>query len=143
MQKERSIEGTEADAVSPIQSLLDAMARALTEGRGSDVAKAWETPAYVVSDEGVHPIGSAKEIADFFGGARAQYDERGITGTYAQIENERWLTERIVEVDVRWPYLDDRNEEIGHEISTYVLRRDDFGAMRIRCAIMHGEGASR
>lgn len=41
-------------------------------------------------------------------------------------------------VEVRWPYLDADGEERGEETSTYTLRRNDRGELRLRVAVMHG-----
>ncbi|PCC74844.1 hypothetical protein SAMN02745121_05977 [Nannocystis exedens] len=36
-----------------------------------------------------------------------------------------------------WPYVDREGREVGHERSTYALRRDDSGALRIRAVLAH------
>jgi hypothetical protein len=41
-------------------------------------------------------------------------------------------------VEVRWPYLDGQGNEVGEEVSTYVLRRDDTGALKVQVALMQG-----
>jgi hypothetical protein len=49
-----------------------------------------------------------------------------------------WLTTLIVLVQVRWPYLDSQQKLQGSETSTYVLRRDQTGTLKLRVALMHG-----
>jgi hypothetical protein len=48
------------------------------------------------------------------------------------------MTDRILVVEVRWPYLDQEGNEAGEESSTYTLRRDDQGHLKIRAVVMHG-----
>jgi len=121
-----------------VQQLLDRMARAVTGGDGRTMAEIWETPALVVGDDGVMAVGSAQEVEQFFGGAKEQYNARGITGTRAEIQRLDWPTQRTAIVEVRWPWLDDDGASHGYETSTYTLRRDDAGTLRLRAAVMHG-----
>jgi hypothetical protein len=121
-----------------VQEFLDLFGSLVTAGNGAAIAKLWETPAYVLGDTMAMPITEPDEVAKFFGAARPEYNERGITDTRAEIQRETWLTDRIVSVEVRWPYLDAQGDEHGHETSTYVLRIDDEGDLRLRVALMHG-----
>jgi hypothetical protein len=121
-----------------VQDLLDRFARALTSGDGRGAASLWETPAFVLGDEIVMPVASPEEVERFFGGAREQYNSRGITDTRGEIQRLDWVSDRIAIVDVRWPYLGATGKEVGAESSTYVLRKDDTGALRIRAVVMRG-----
>lgn len=130
--------GSEGDEAE-VQRFLDRFARALTAGDGRTVATLWETPALVLGDTMARMVGSPQEVETFFGGAKQQYNQRGITGTRGDIQRLQWLTDRICQVTVRWPYLNAANQEIGEESSTYILRRDDAGQLRIHATIMQGE----
>lgn len=121
-----------------LQRYFERMARALTAGDGAAIARMWEVPALVVGDQEVHAVGTHKEVEQFFGGAKDQYNARGITDTRPEIAKLEWVTDRIVMVTVRWPYLDSTGEERGEETSTYTLRRDDKGELKLRVAVMHG-----
>jgi hypothetical protein len=120
------------------------MARAVVTGDGPAVAKLWEVPALVVGDEAVIPVSALSEVEQFFGGAKEQYNASGITDTRPEIVHLEWATPRIALVEVRWPYLDAEGRQRGSEISTYAMRRDITGALKLRAAIMHGasEGAA-
>lgn len=126
-----------------VAEFLDGFARALTAGDTDFLAAIWETPAFVVGDAGVHDVGSAEEVEAFFRGAKAQYNARGITDTRPDILRLEWITGRIAVVKVRWPYLDAKGAEVGEETSTYILRTDEAGALKIRVAVMHGESPRR
>ena len=122
-----------------LQAYLDAFARFLTSGDGAAIAKMWEYPALIISNDQLMPIADARQIEGFFGGARAQYNARGIADTRAEIQHAAWLTDRIVSATVRWPYLDADNQEVGEETGTYTLRRDNDGELRMCTVVMHGE----
>jgi ketosteroid isomerase-like protein len=125
-----------------VQDYLDRYAKALADGDGKAIAAMWETPALVVDDRGVIAVAKADEVDRFFSGAREQYNERGIVATRAEIQRLEWATDRIAQVDVRWSMLDESGRERGHEDTTYTLRKDDGGALRVRVAVMRGTGES-
>jgi hypothetical protein len=124
-----------------VQDFLDRFARAVTAGDERTIATMWETPALVLGDHEVRAVSSTDDVAAFFSGAKEQYNARGITDTRAEIIREEWVSERMVIVDVRWPYLDEHGNEVGEESSTYTLRRDDSGALKLRVALMRGASA--
>jgi hypothetical protein len=126
------------DDEADVQEFLDRMAKALTAGDGRTVASMWETPALVVGDEMLQAPRSAAELEQFFSGAKDQYNKMGVTDTRADIVRLTWATPRIAIVQVRWPYLDRRGEEVGEETSTYTLRRNQAGELRLCAAVMHG-----
>lgn len=121
-----------------VRALLDRLARAITVGDAKGIAALWEAPALVVGADGVVALASLDEVARFFGGARAQYNARGIVGTRADVLGEERVGDRIVVVKVRWPYLDAAGRERGVEASDYTLRRDDSGALKVRSVLMRG-----
>ncbi|WP_395644654.1 hypothetical protein [Terricaulis sp.] len=124
-----------------VQAFLDGVARAFTAGDGEAVAALWETPALVLSDDMDEVIDTRGEIADFFGGARAQYNQLDIVDTKAEIVRLDELNDRLVCVRVRWPYLDRQGREVGAECSTYTLKRGGDAKWKIRVAVMHGQEA--
>jgi hypothetical protein len=126
------------DDEADVQAFLDRMARALTAGDGRTIAKMWETPALVVGDEMLMAVRTPEEVERFFSGAKDQYNKMGITDTRADIVRLTWATHRIVLVQVRWPYLDARGEEVGEETSTYTLKRNQAGELKLCAAVMHG-----
>jgi hypothetical protein len=122
-----------------VLQFLDAYALALLRGDERAIAAMWEAPALVVGDAGVHAVASTGEIERFFATARDEYAARHITGTSPDVQRLEWVTDRIAIVRVWWPYLDEQGRHIGAESSTYTLRRDERGALRLRVATMHGE----
>lgn len=137
----RAATGADGD----VQDTLDRLADALTSGDGRAAGSFWQAPAFVLGDEHELAVSKPEEFEQFFGGAREQYNQRGVTDTRAKIQRLDWLTDRIALATVRWPHLDAQDREVGTETSTYVLRRGDDRALKLRVAIMHGEepGAPR
>ena len=121
------------------QRFFDRFARAVTSGDGRRIAEMWAVPALVVGDSMVQAVGSREAVELFFGGAKDEYNARGITDTRAELQRVEWLTRRLAVVDVRWPYLDASGVERGEESSTYVLRRDDSGELKVQAALLRGE----
>jgi len=132
--KRRAADDDEAD----VQEFLDRMARALTSGDGRTVASMWETPALMVGDDVLEAPRSAAELETIFSGAKARYNEMGVVDTHPQIVRLTFATPRIAIAQVRWPYLDARGQEVGEETSTYTLRRNEAGELRLVAAVMHG-----
>jgi len=130
--------GRDDGGEAEVQEFLNTFARALTSGDADRIAALWETPAFVASDPACHAVGQAAEVRKFFEGAKAQYNAMGVVETRPEISVLDWVTERMAIVEVRWPWLDARHHEVGDETSTYILRRDEKGKLRLRVSVMHG-----
>lgn len=133
-----SAKGAAHDGAARVQSLLDRFARALTAGDGEAAAAVWETPAFVMGAGMARAVSTQDEVVAFFSGAKEQYNSRGIADTRAEIQRLDWVTDDLVVVDVRWPYLKANGEEIGEERSTYTLMKGSGGELRIRSILMRG-----
>jgi len=126
-----------------LRTFLTELARAVTTGDGEAAARLWEVPAFVIGSGMARSLANPEEIAQFFGGARAQYNANGITATRPQIVSEDWIDDDLVTVSVRWPYLESNGREIGAETSDYTISRAADGSLRLRVAVMRGvEGAT-
>ncbi|QSX78470.1 hypothetical protein [Agrilutibacter solisilvae] len=121
--------------------VLETLATAVTTGNGDLAAECWAVPALVVGDEHEQAVKTLAEVAEFFAGAREQYNAQGIGDTRPQIQWLEWISPHLALVEVRWPWLDVQGNEAGAETSTYLLKRDDAGELKLRMAIMHGAHA--
>ncbi len=124
-----------------VQEYLNSLKEALTSGDGDAVAEMWETPAFVLGQGMARVVSAPDEVAELFGAARAHYREIGITDTRAEIVRLDEITDQMVMVRVRWPYLDPQGREMGAETSTYTLVRQSGGDWKLRVALMHGKEA--
>ena len=118
-----------------VQEFLDRLAWALTSGNGKAAAGLWAIPAVMINDDAVHTVMDRSELERIFSDARRHYTERGIIDTHGEIQRVEWLTDRIALVDVRWPQFNSKGNESGEEWSTYTLRRDDHGMLRLHVAV--------
>ncbi|HKP28435.1 MAG TPA: hypothetical protein VJU15_03495 [Gemmatimonadales bacterium] len=125
-------------ADAEVARLLEDLGHAVTAGDARAAAELWAIPAMVLGDQDVRAVSSREELARFFGNARAEYNAQGITGTRPDVRNLTWLTRELALVEVRWPYLTEDRHEKGEETSTYVLRRDESGVLKIQVALLHG-----
>lgn len=122
-----------------VQDFLVSFGRALTAGDGAAIAEMWETPAFVLGEGMCRVIDTREDVEQFFGGARDQYNALGIVDTHPQIVRLDDISDRIVMVRVRWPYLDAQDRECGAETSTYTLAREDSGDdWKFRIVVMQG-----
>jgi hypothetical protein len=129
---------TPSFADAEVDRLLEDLGRAVTAGDGKAAAELWAIPAMVLGDQDVRAVSSREELARFFGNAKEEYTAQGITATRPEVRNLTWLTRELALVEVRWPYLTQDRHEKGEETSTYVLRRDERGVLRIQVALQHG-----
>jgi hypothetical protein len=127
-----------SETKAEVQSFFEHLAVALTTGDGKAVSELWEVPALVLSDDQTAAVGALSEVERFFGGAKEQYLARGVSDTRPDIRRIDQASDRMLLVDVRWPQLDDAGHEVGDEASTYVLRRDDDGKLKIRAVAIRG-----
>jgi uncharacterized protein YfiM (DUF2279 family) len=126
-----------ADDDAKVIGFFDRLGAALSKGDARAIASAWAAPALVVDDAGVVAVRSVDEVEKFFAGAHAQYAERGVAATRAEIVRVSWVGQRTALAEVRWPMLDRENREVGEERSTYTLRANDAGELQIRVALSH------
>jgi|SRR5678815_1692567 hypothetical protein len=125
-------------ADAEVERLLEDLGHAVTAGDGKGAAELWAIPAMVLGDQDVRSVSSREELARFFGNAKEEYTAQGVTGTRPEVRNLTWLTRELALVEVRWPYLTEDRHEKGEETSTYVLRRDESGVLKIQVALLHG-----
>lgn len=125
-------------ATQEVVDLFEQFATALTAGDGEKVAELWDVPAFILGDKMEMVVEDLDEISEYMGKGKGHYNQRGIIDTRGDIVHLHWIGEKIALVEVRWPYLNEGGEEIGAETSTYTLRRDDDGNLKVRIAVMHG-----
>ncbi len=125
-------------ATQEVVDLLEQFATAITKGDGDAAAELFDVPTFIIGDNVEFMTHDLDEIAAFMGKGKAEYNKRGVVGTNVDIIHLHFMGDRLALVEVRWPWIDERGEEIGAESSTYTLRRDDDGHFKIRMALMHG-----
>lgn len=122
-----------------VQEYLDRFATAMTSGDTKTMAKLWGVPAFVIGPTMAKAVQSEAEVEEFFGGAQAMYNERGIIDTRPEIMDLDWIGEDLVVATVNWPYLDQNEKVVGSEKSSYTLLRGEDGSFKVRVVTMRGE----
>jgi hypothetical protein len=118
-----------------IRPFFVGLGSALSRGDPAGAAACFAVPSLIPTDEGATLFTDQPQIEEMFAGAVEQYRARGITATSPIIERIQEFTERLIGVDVRWPYVDDRGNPGGDEVSSYVVWIDERGSPRIRVAL--------
>lgn len=125
-----------------VQAYLDKYSDAMTSGDTRTLTKLWGVPAFVIGAMEARVVQSEDEVEQFFAGAKEMYNARGIVGTRAEITDLDWISDDLVIVTVRWPYLDEHDRELGEETSSYTLLRGEDGGFKLRVATMRGESGA-
>jgi ketosteroid isomerase-like protein len=118
-----------------IRRFLEHYGQAISAVDLAEIARCWEVPALVLSDQGAIAVSDAGEIERFFAQAQAAYRSQGLVATQATLERAEKLGERLSSVDVRWSAMDKAGVEKSSERSHYILRLGDDGEPRIRVAL--------
>ncbi len=118
-----------------VQEFLSGLARVLVGGDGDAVAMLWEAPAIVIGNDAVVGLDSPRRIAQMFSGARELDGGCGYAGMHPDLIDLERIGERLVIATVRWPHVDAAGREVAAEVSDFVLRRDDRGALKVRAML--------
>lgn len=124
-----------------VQKFLQSFAEALTTADVNDINAHWEVPAFIIGEEIAANIEERGELHELFAGAREHYRAAGVMDTHPEIIRLDDITDRLVMVRVRWPWLNEEGQELGAECFTYTLCRNSTGEWKIRVALMHGAEA--
>lgn len=129
---------TEQREQASVQRYLDRFAEAMTSGDTRTMTQLWGVPAFVIGRAEARVVQSESEVEQLFEGSKEMYNERGITQTRAEIQHLDWVGTDLVVATVRWPYLNDQDEELGEESSSYTLLRGEDGSYKLRSILMRG-----
>ena len=124
-----------------IRAFLAAFCGAMARGDTPAAVSMWETPAMIVGEQAVRILRSGNDMLGFFAQAKQHYNLEGAIASRPDVASIHWATGTIAIVEVRWPHLDEENNELGAEVWTYVLRRA-IKEWRIRVGIVHGAATS-
>lgn len=122
--------------VSEIEQFLARYAEALGRGDTAALAQMWEIPALVLADGGSVAVSSRDQVEEFFSTAPDQYHAMGLHGVAAEAVAIEQLSDQLCSADVRWVGLDEQGRPTSYrELSSYVLRRDPTGTVRVQVAM--------
>lgn len=107
-------------------------------GDTKEMTRLWGVPAFVIGRCEARVVQSESEVEQFFDGAKETYNELGITRTRAEVTHLDWVGTDLVVATVRWPHLNESEEELGEETSSYTLLRGEDGGFKLRAILMRG-----
>lgn len=119
-----------------VHDFFSRFGQAVSRGEPDEAADLWDFPALVLADQGARALASRREIAQFYAAQKEHYAARGVAHTRAEVLRVERLSERMLQVLVRWPYFDEQGQERGSETTSYVLRADDAGELKVRLALI-------
>ena len=108
---------------------------ALSAGDLKAISGCYAVPSLVLSDAGSVPIAAREEIEAAFDGAAERYRAQGLVAIRPTLVASEALSERLVSVEVRWDYLDERGRSAQQNGYRYVLRLEDEASPKIQVVI--------
>ncbi len=108
---------------------------ALSAGDLKAISGFYAVPALVLSDTGSVPIAARDEVEAAFEGAAERYRVQGLVTVRPTLVASEALSERLVSVDVRWDYLDERGRSARQNGYRYVLRLEEGASPKIQVVI--------
>ena len=108
---------------------------ALSAGDLKAISGCYAVPSLVLSDEGSVPIATREEIEAAFDGAAERYRAQGLVAARPALVASEALSERLLLVEVRWDYLDERGRSAQQNGYRYVLRLEDEASPKIQVVI--------
>ncbi|MEO5692621.1 MAG: hypothetical protein ABIQ72_05820 [Usitatibacter sp.] len=125
--------------VKEVQIFLDQFALAVSENDGKTATQLWESPAIVLGDTMAMQVQSDAAVRKMFGSAKKMMDEMGVAETRAEILGLESLTPKVVMVTAHFDWINGAGEQVGGESTTFTLRRDNSGSLRVKSSVMHGQ----
>ncbi|MGS2648410.1 hypothetical protein [Streptosporangium sp. LJ11] len=108
-----------------IKAFLFRYADALTAGDLDGIAACYGYPSLILGDESAQAVAEASDVKNAFAGAAERYRAQGLTEIRPTIGETTRITERLVDVKVRWEYLDAEGVTRAEGYYRYTLRGDD------------------
>ncbi len=110
-----------------LTDFFDRYGVALTVGDVPAIAGCYALPGLVVADTYSFSFNSPAAVALSFVGAAPDYTERELVAAHADIEQVQQISALLVEVAVRWEFLDSQGRQVPGERYRYLLRSTEQG----------------
>jgi hypothetical protein len=117
-----------------IAGFFEVYADALVSGDLPRIALCYGYPGLVLADEGTVVVADPSDVEAAFAGAAEVYRTRGLVRARPTVERIEAIDRGVIQVDVRWDYLDTDDVAREWEAYRYVLRCLD-GACAIHVVI--------
>nr|WP_205807678.1 hypothetical protein [Micromonospora sp. HNM0581] len=110
-----------------LTDFFDRYGVALIVGDLPTITGCYALPGLVVADTYSFSFSSAAAVALSFVGAAPDYTELELVAAHAGIEQVQQVSSLLVEVAVRWEFLDSQGRQVSGERYRYLLRSTEQG----------------
>jgi hypothetical protein len=122
-----------------VAAFVDLFLDLFAAGDVAGITRLWDTPALVLGDEQVHGAMSLAQLEKLFLDAVFAQASQSFPGS-EQIESVEWISRRVAMVELPWPQRSVGGFLRGVEATTFFLRIDQRGHLKIRALMLRGSG---
>lgn len=105
-----------------VEEFFSEYASVLTADDLEGISRCYGYPSLIVRDDAAMAIGDETDLKAIFEGSAERYRAQGFIRADPKLATSRWITERLVEADVRWNYIDAQGVGHGGPRYRYTLR---------------------
>lgn len=127
---------TEQRDKASVQRYFERYAEAATNGDARAMNELWGVPAFVLGRSEAAVVESEQQVGSLAERARRELEARGATRICPEIQCLDWAGSDLVVATVRWPYLNERGDEVGEEAASYTLLRGEDGSYKLRSLLL-------
>lgn len=100
-------------------------AEALMSFSAEEIAKFYQTPMAVYSDQGVQTVTEINEVISFWQQGVKPYADQGISKAVSKVLSEDQVSETIYLCKVLWENFDNWDTQVSNETNYYILTQKD------------------
>lgn len=108
-----------------VKNFFEDYAEALMSFSAEEIAKFYQTPMAVYSDQGVQTVTEINEVISFWQQGVKPYASQGISKAVSKILSEEQVSETIYLCKVLWENYDSWDTQISNETNYYILAQKD------------------
>lgn len=108
-----------------VKNFFEDYAEALMSFSAEEIAKFYQTPMAVYSDQGVQTVTEISEVISFWQQGVKPYADQGIDKTVLKVLSEEQVSETIYLCKVLWENYDRWDTQVSNETNYYILAQKD------------------
>jgi limonene-1,2-epoxide hydrolase len=108
-----------------VKNFFKDYAEALVSFSAEEIAKFYQTPMAVYSDQGVQTVTDINEVISFWQQGVKPYADQGISKAVSKVLSEEQVSETIYLCKVLWENYDSWDTQVSNETNYYILAQKD------------------
>lgn len=108
-----------------VKNFFKDYAEALVSFSAEEIAKFYQTPMAVYSDQGVQTVTDINEVISFWQQGVKPYADQGISKAVSKVLSEEQVSETIYLCKVLWENYDSLDTQVSNETNYYILAQKD------------------